>query len=634
MKKHIALICAFFIAAVSVCTACKKNKTTETDSNHYVQITESDRIFASDGKTDYRIVIPEDASSEIKFAASEIAYFVEQTTGVKMKTTTDTQVGTSAAQKLLSVGDTKQAQTAGISAPESEYGTEGYVVKTVDNAVFFVGGGNKGSLFSVYEFVERVLGAKVYAKDEIYLPHSDVVKLPDMDIREIPDIARRAPGLNDIAIDKTLRYRLRTQMYNEGWIYWSHSYFRIIPPDVYMEKHPDWFSPDGKQLCISNEEMTEEFTKNVIALAEKDTESEYIMLGQQDGANMCRCPKCSAEAEKYNYSGLMMHFVNKVAKAVGEWISVNQPGRKLLLGTFAYEDTEKAPVIYDEKTDSYSPIDDTVLPEPNVALMFAPGRACYAHSFDAECNAGVKNTIRGWNAIFKKNILAWIYNAQFGYYLLPFPNWSSTVADYKILKDSGFNFIYHQGTRETTTGALSEMRLYVQSKLMWNTDLDSEALSDEFIDAYYKDAAPMIRTYYNLYRQNFALKERDTNWHAYCMTANAGLFMQESVYPKGMLDRMEELFEEAKIAIAIHKDTDKSLYETLSMRVRKEQLTVRFLYLTLYSQYFTKIQISEMIDDFETVCNLTGITQWAELGSGYEYKTIVNLLADWRRTLL
>ena len=633
MKKHIALFCALLIVVASLCTACGKEKVPE-GNNHFVQVTESENTFVSDGKTSYRIVIPENATSEIKFAASEITYFVDKTTGAKIKTVVDAQLGTSSSQKLLSVGNTKQAQAAGISAPESEFGTEGYVVKTVGNTMFFLGGGDKGSLFSVYEFVERVLGAKVYAKDEIVLPHKDAITLPNMDIREIPDIARRAPGLNDIAIDKTLRYRLRTQMYNDGWIYWSHSYFRIIPPDVYMEKHRDWFSPDEKQLCISNDEMCEEFIKNVIALAEKDVKSEYIMLGQQDGANMCRCSRCSAEAEKYNYSGLMMHFVNKVAKAVGEWISINQPGRKLLLGTFAYEDTEKAPVKYDEKKDTYTPIDDTVLPEPNVALMFAPGRACYAHSFDAECNASVMSTIKGWNAIFSTNILAWIYNAQFGYYLLPFPNWSSTAADYKILKESGFNFIYHQGTRETTTGALSEMRLYVQSKLMWNTELDSETLAEEFIDAYYKDAAPMIKTYYNLYRQNFALKESEGNWHAYCMTANANLFMQESVYPKGMLDRMEELFEEAKVAASVHKDTDKALYETLSMRVRKEQLTVRFLYLTLYPQYFTKAQISDMIDDFETVCNLSGITQWAELGSGYEYKTIVNLLADWRRTLL
>ena len=631
MKKRIALFLSFVIALSIPLTGCAKKE--EVNENHLVEITESDKYLLKSGVTDYRIVIPEDADVEEKFAASELSYFFEQSTGKTLRTVDDGAVGVSTSQKLLSIGETKLAAAQNLMPDESKYGSDGYIVETRENTVFMAGGGSRGSLFAVYDFIERVIGAKVYAVDEIYFPELDTVKLPNIKINEIPDIAHRAPGLNDIAIDRTLRYRLRTQMYNEGWTYWSHSHFRVIPPDVYLDKHPDWFSPDQKQLCLTNEEMREEFVKNVITLAAENPDDEYIMIGQQDGANMCRCAKCAAVAEKYNYSGLNIQFTNYVAKAVQKWIDENQPGRKLTLGTFAYEDTEKAPVIYSEKDGTYSPIDDTVMPEPNIALLFAPGRACYAHSLDAECNTGVRDTIRGWNAIFKTNLFAWIYNAQFGYYLLPYPNWSSTAENYKILKDCGFNFIYHQGTRETTAGAMSEMRLFVQSKLMWNTSLNMEDLTVEFMNAYYKDAAPYIKEYYDLYRQNFADLEANAGWHAYCMTANAGTFMQESVYPKAMLDRMEELFEEAKAAVEVNK-ADKELYEKLLKRVQKEQLTVRFLYLSLYTPYFTKAQLSVMIDEFEAVCNSVGITQWAELGAGYENKTIANILSEWRRNLL
>lgn len=526
------------------------------------------------------------------------------------------------------------ASKAAVAPDAEQFGDDGYVIETHENTVIMIGGSDTGSLYAVYDFIERVIGAKVYAKDEIYIPFCAAIALPDLKIREIPDVANRAPGLNDIAVDTTLRRRFRVQMYNEGWILWSHSYFQILPPDNYKAAHPDWYSPDGLQLCISNEEMTEEFIKNVITLVQEDTASEYIMLGQQDGANMCSCEACSATADKYNYSGLMMHFVNKVARAVGDWVEENQPGRKLMLGTFAYSDTEEPPVIYDEKSDTYRPIDDSVLPESNVALMFAPGNACYAHSFEAECNSSVMSVIRGWNAIFDDNILAWIYNAQFGYYFLPFPNWSSTAADYKILTQHGFNYIYHQGTRETTAGAMSELRLYVQSKLMWNTDLNMEELTDEFMSAYYKDAKPMLKEYYDLYRQNFALLERDANWHAYCMTARDTLFMTKSVYPKGLLDRMEDVFNRALAAIEKYRNTDKEMYEKLNLRIKKEQLTVRFIYLTLYSSDFTKTELNDMINEFETVCNLAGITQWAELGAGYEHKTMANILSEWRNKYL
>lgn len=632
-KYRITAFITAFCILFSVLSGCNKNGGTDSDNkNHVSETVDGGKYLFQNQKTDYSIVIPENAGEDVLFAAAELNYFFKEATNSEMQVLSDSG-NLDTAGKYLSVGRTSLAEKANVSVGKA-FGNDGYVIETRDNTVIMLGGADSGSLYAVYDFIEKVIGAKVYASDEVYIPFTNEIALPDIKVREIPDIENRAPGLNQIATDTVLRRRLRTQMYNEKWILWSHSYFQILPPAIYKDKYPEWYSPDGLQLCISNEEMTKEFIKNVISFAEKDVKSEYIMLGQQDGASMCNCPKCSATAEKYRYSGLMMRFVNKVAKAVGEWVDKNQPGRKLMLGTFAYEDTEEPPVVYDEKAQAYKPIDDSVLPENNVALMFAPGRACYAHDFNAECNSDVMETINGWNAIFKKNMLAWIYNAQFGYYFLPFPNWSSTVEDYKILSSHGFNFLYHQGTRETVTGALSDMRLYVQSKLMWNGNLDMNALTDEFMAAYYRDAAPEIRKYYDLYRSQFALLERDENWHAYCMTANAGRFMNENVYPKGFVDRMEDLFESALSAVEKYKNSDKSLYEKLYLRIKKEQLTPRFLYLTLYSASFTGTELKKMIDEFEEICNLAGITQWAELGAGYEYKTMANILTEWRSKYL
>lgn len=72
----------------------------------------------------------------------------------------------------------------------------------------------------------------------------------------------------------------------------------------------------------------------------------------------------------------------------------------------------------------------------------------------------------------------------------------------------------------------------------------------------------------------------------------------------------------------------------INLRIKKEQLTVRFIYLTLYSSDFTKTELNDMINEFETVCNLAGITQWAELGAGYEHKTMANILSEWRNKYL
>ena len=97
---------------------------------------------------------------------------------------------------------------------------------------------------------------------------------------------------------------------------------------------------------------------------------------------------------------------------------------------------------------------------------------------------------------------------------------------------------------------------------------------------------------------------------------------------------MEDVFNRALAAIEKYRNTDKEMYEKLNLRIKKEQLTVRFIYLTLYSSYFTKTDLNDMINEFETVCNLAGITQWAELGAGYEHKTMANILSEWRNKYL
>ena len=374
-------------------------------------------------------------------------------------------------------------------------------------------------MYAMYEFLERTFNLEVYAEDEYYIDKNvDDLHLKIFDVTERPAFDRRSVGLYPYSVNATFRNRMRQELYNEGWIYWSHSHFKIMPTETYYDAHKDWYSPDGTQLCLTNDEMRAEFTKNVIELVKENPDCGYIMLGQEDVNTFCTCEECSKQTAVYKNSGVMMRFVNQVADDVQRYIDENEPGRVFTLCTFGYHQTQNAPVNFVDG--EYRPVDDSVLPRSNVTVMVAPIYACNSHDYYAPCNSDVEAVFKGWQAVAEGHMFVWMYNKVFKYYFIPFNNFSSIVDDYNILKDLGARFVYHQGNKETPAGGMQELMCYVQAKLMWDTSLSFDGLVNDFIDHYYKEAAPYYREYYDLVRMSYSMWEAD-GLHCYNSSSKA-----------------------------------------------------------------------------------------------------------------
>ena len=70
---------------------------------------------------------------------------------------------------------------------KAELGTDGYKILTKDNTVIMNAAGENGKMYSVYEFLDRNLGVKFYAADEIKTPAADDVYLKNFNLTDIPD---------------------------------------------------------------------------------------------------------------------------------------------------------------------------------------------------------------------------------------------------------------------------------------------------------------------------------------------------------------------------------------------------------------------------------------------------------------
>ncbi|MBO5481305.1 MAG: DUF4838 domain-containing protein [Clostridia bacterium] len=640
MKKfrNIAII-ALATSLLFSCVGCKNDEDDDSsstiDKNHLAQITESDGYFVKSGASEYKILIPATTDTLIDFAVSELNYFLENTSGTTLPVVTDDTVTEASSGKYISIGETSIVVGENLVEWKKDLGNDGYVVKTVDDDVILLGGSSYGSLYSTYEFIERNLKAKVYAVDEIVFTPSKNIKLLNMDIREVPDIARRAISSYHITNNSTYRRRMRFMLHTENWTYWTHSHFAFIPKETYYEKHRDWYSPDAEatQLCLTNEEMTAEMIKNVIAFLEENPNEEIVTLGQQDDNSFCECSNCAPQVLKYKESGVMVRFVNKVANAVQAHFDEKGEGRKIQFATYAYQKTQVPPV-----DDNGNVLDPSVYPANNVSIIIAPLTACYSHPINnADCNAIAKQTFEGWQKV-NATIYARFYSAQYAYYFVPFVQYGNMAKNYEITDEYGAEYIFDTAVGESRTSGFQDLLAYLQSELMWNYSQNVRDLIDDFMKAYYKDAYEPMKELLELQEMYFAKLENDGE-HNLCFipSANKGgnYFFENTIFTKEYLRQQELIIEEALNKIAPLKQTDNALYQKLKNRIDAEKTSYIYWQLTFWKDYFTKEQIAQKIDEFESICNAIGIDRWAEYNAAAGAdKSIATLVADWRTKLL
>ena len=636
MKKlrHIAII-ALAASFLFSCVGCKNNEEDSSsinDKGHLAQINESDGYFVKSGASEYKILVPKTTDALIDFAVSELNYFLENTSGTTLAVVTDDTITDASSGKYISIGETSIVGADNLVEWKKDLGNDGYVVKTVDNDVILLGGSSYGSLYSTYEFIEQNLKAKVYAADEIVFTPSKNIKLLNMDIREVPDIARRAISNYQVTNNSTYRRRMRFMLHTENWTYWTHSHFAFIPKDTYYEEHRDWYSSDTEatQLCLTNEEMTAEMIKNVIAFLEENPNEEIVTLGQQDKSSFCECSNCAPQVLKYKESGVTIRFVNKVATAVQTHFDAKGEGRKIQFATYAYQKTQVAPV-----DDNGKALDPSVYPVDNVAVIIAPLTACYSHPIhNADCNAIAKQTLEGWKSL-NATIYVRFYSAQYAYYFFPFIQYGNLAKNYQIVDDLGAEYIFDTAIGETMSSGFHDLLAYLKSELMWNHSQDVSALVDDFMRVYYKDAYEPMKELLEFTETYFAKLEVESNLCFVPSASQGGEFGAAEVLTKEYLRQQELIIEKALNKIAPLKQTDNALYQKLKNRIDAEKTSYIYWQLMFWKDYFTKEQIAQKIDEFESICNAIGIDRWAEYNAAAGAdKSIATLVANWRTKLL
>ena len=608
-------------------TATYKVSVTENEMNttHVYAVYESDYKLIENGKTDYVIVYSAEETDELirETAVQELQYFFKEASGIDIKAVGDASLRYTPSETYLSIGETKISREAGISVDKEKLGDNGYQILSEGRSVFMIGGGRFGTLYSVYEFLKWQFGYEQYAVDEFEIERNLQNKnLMHFDVTDIPDFQYRLGNYGEYWSGDLFPKRMRMHQSSELWMKLGgvsewHNYMHVIPPAIYKDEHPDWYSADGVQLCLTRdvEGLSNEVVEQMKKCIEANPKLSMMTFTQQDYNVWCTCPSCTALKQKYGVnSASNILFINVVARKLKAWLNEAHPDRDITISIFAYHQVEEAPATLGADG-KYVPMDDSLILEDNVAVQYAPIFANNYLPYDEEHNERLVTTMQKWHAL-TDNIYMWIYSTYFGNYLAPYDSFNAMQSKYIYLYENDVKYLFDQGQYNQNVGTdWYRLKEYLSSKMQWNVYGDMDALTAEFFDHYFKDASESMMKYYRAYRTYYAYLSEELG-----VDGEVGNIIDtERYWPERVLGEWLGYIDEAYSDIQHLKASDPVLYQKLEDRITLESISLRHLVLKLYESSYTPTEYEQMYRSFVDDCNRLGVNNFNEWNALQSY---------------
>lgn len=466
-------------------------------------------MLAEDGHTDYRIVISNDISPSIRYAADELRDHVEKITGVRLAIVSDSEP---AQPHEIVVGRSNRLGESGVTIDWASLGKEGYVLRTVGGRLLIVGGEPRGTLYGVYGLLEDHLGCRWFTPDVQRIPQKVRLPLPQLNERKTPVFEYREEYLWDSFDGNWMaRNRLngaggRGRLAEKQGIYptapplearhggdirfgfgfFVHSMARLVPPQQHFASHPEYFAlwkgkRDPAQLCWTNEDAIRLCTQSLLTAMRRQPEATVFSVSQNDNQKYCECDRCQAIARaEGTQMAPLLHLVNRVAEAAEKEF----PDK--IVETLAYQWSRQPP--------------RSMRPRKNVVVRLCGIECCFSHPLAQGCcksNQAFVADLQAWAKVCDR-LWVWDYATDFANYLLPFPNKRVLNDNIQLCAANHVTSVFELGTYDTTDGELEPLGAYMLAKFLWNPQYDENVAMNEFLDAYYGPAGRTIRRYIDL----------------------------------------------------------------------------------------------------------------------------------------
>lgn len=455
--------------------------------------------------SDWRIVVLQDDQHDRpqeRYAAEEFQTLFQSAVGIQLpiEPVAAADLTTHGASAKKSIYIATAANRAMFR--DRVFQSEEVAYRVEKNRLGLTGGGPRGPIYAVYEFFERVFGVRFLTFDHTYVPPlKENFRIPLTDHTYASPFSFRWSYYKANSDHHAFATRLRVNTVATEKKYGgktkqhliSHTLAQLLPPAKYGKEHPEYFAlVDGRrslardaQPCVTNPDVLEIVSQHVIEELDAHPDLANISVSQNDNNAYCTCDACEAiNRREGTPMGAHLAFVNAVADRVAK----KYPHVKV--GTLAYSYTRKPP--------------KTIVPRKNVQIQLCSIECCTLHAINdpaCEKNREFCRDMEQWRKICN-DIWIWNYNTNFDNYDLPFPNLRSIGANVRFFRDNHAKGIFMQANGNGHAGEFCDLRNYVIARCLWNPDLDSWPLTEEFCRLHYGKAAGPILEHLRLIHDN------------------------------------------------------------------------------------------------------------------------------------
>lgn len=496
----------FFLALILFATTAATSLEADTQTlapspgPHHAVVTADDACAT--------IVIPEDPDWLEEYAANELQRYVKKITGKELVIESE---GEQLSGFGIWLGHTDSAEQAGLVPGEAELARDGYAARCDDSGLVVCGASPLGTLFGVYDIVEREFGVRWFqpgTSDE-YVPESPTLSIGTFNRRVRPSFEFRWIHNSDWSLKQRMNCHVKVDSRPVGvnWKWHFHTFAILIPPEKYSREHPEWFAmvdgerqtydkrpSHGAQLCTTNPDVIDKLAEGMITTLDADPSIDIITLSPNDGGGFCECPKCTALDEPER--GWFAKYSKRLAildKEISRRVAQEHPDVLIKVGAYA---------MY-----ALPPDISGWRPEPNQIIQLCHIYFCHNHPITSDkCQPGeayepshnflpnqrFAELTRQWAGL-TDNLFIYEYYALGGWSKtnMLWPMVHTMRHDIPFYRDCGARGFYTQ----VADWPRSPLNYYVAAKLAWNADLDVDWLVDDFCRSFFGQAAEPMKAY-------------------------------------------------------------------------------------------------------------------------------------------
>ena len=455
---------------------------------------------------------------------------------------------------------------------------DGFCIEAQKNKISFLALSQRGAANGIYRFLEDYLGCMFVRPDYDYIPQCDTVYLYEGKKISNPDFRWRRFYQYELSQNNWYRKLLSNGTDDTLWGNSCHTVFDYVNPDIYFEKHPEYFSLyNGErtkdQLCLCNEDIYPIISESADKMIKCKPEAVYWDFSINDNLHGCQCEKCRAISEKYGGFAPTLLILNKLAK--------EHPDK--IFSTLAYFFSAEPP--------------RSIPCEKNINVKLAPisSGQKYAFAFSANKKAADTNKlISDWSEVIS-DLYLWDYVVNFKHALLPYPNFDVQRDNLRFYKQHNVTHIFHQGCRDK--GAeLACLRSYIMSRQLWDIEVDTDSLIAKYLCVTYGAAAPYLAQYLQLMHD--ILRQEADDLDLYDNPKDHA----SDYLSTGAIEKYRQLIDEAFKA---EKD-DKAIISRL------EEIKINVLYAQINDVNASKEDIKKYIDEIKPLIEKHQIDRYNE----------------------